>query len=277
MKNQMDLAMNIAIGSSIQIALFVAPVLVFASYFMRHGPMDLRFTPFEVLAVVDRGRGREPGGAGRRVELARGRAAARGLRDARHRVLLPAVRPELMPNQEDRAMTRERLAPPPFPRAALVLLRVGAAAAAPLHGAPPSGARSPARNLDRRRHRERRQCPARAALGAGAGWPLRAARSRQPDVVARRPQLPFQRHRVLPRPDSTRCDATWFDNTGNTRPIVATATPVALLSDWGTPATEVGRTHYQIQPDSSLSVLDSVRTRQAVWREFGRVTLRRKP
>ena len=50
-KNQMDLAMNIAIGSSVQIALFVAPVLVFASYFMPHGPMDLRFTPFEVMAV----------------------------------------------------------------------------------------------------------------------------------------------------------------------------------------------------------------------------------
>ena len=52
MKNHMDLSLNIAIGSSIQIALFVAPVLVFASYFMPHGPMDLRFSPFEVLAVV---------------------------------------------------------------------------------------------------------------------------------------------------------------------------------------------------------------------------------
>lgn len=52
MKNQMDLALNIAIGSSIQIALFVAPVLVFVSYLMPHGPMDLRFTLFEVLAVL---------------------------------------------------------------------------------------------------------------------------------------------------------------------------------------------------------------------------------
>jgi Ca2+:H+ antiporter len=51
MKNKMDLALNIAIGSSIQIALFVAPLLVFISYLMPHGPMDLRFTPFEVLAV----------------------------------------------------------------------------------------------------------------------------------------------------------------------------------------------------------------------------------
>jgi Ca2+:H+ antiporter len=52
MKNQMDLAYNIAVGSSTQVALFVAPVLVFASYLMPHGPMDLIFTTFEVLAVA---------------------------------------------------------------------------------------------------------------------------------------------------------------------------------------------------------------------------------
>ncbi len=50
-KNQMDLAINIAIGSSIQIALFVAPLLVFVSRLLPGHPMDLEFTPFEVLAV----------------------------------------------------------------------------------------------------------------------------------------------------------------------------------------------------------------------------------
>jgi Ca2+:H+ antiporter len=35
----------------LQIALFVAPVLVFASY-LRAEPMDLLFTPLEVAAVV---------------------------------------------------------------------------------------------------------------------------------------------------------------------------------------------------------------------------------
>lgn len=49
-RNQMDLAMNIAIGSSIQIALFVAPVLVFVSYLFGR-PMDLLFTTFEVVSV----------------------------------------------------------------------------------------------------------------------------------------------------------------------------------------------------------------------------------
>lgn len=52
MKNRMDLALSIAIGSSLQIALFVAPVLVFASYAIGPRPMDLVFTPAEVLAVV---------------------------------------------------------------------------------------------------------------------------------------------------------------------------------------------------------------------------------
>jgi len=51
MKNQMDLAVNIAIGSSIQVALFVAPILVFASYLFGR-PMDLVFSTFEVLAVT---------------------------------------------------------------------------------------------------------------------------------------------------------------------------------------------------------------------------------
>jgi Ca2+:H+ antiporter len=50
--DQMDLAMNIAVSSSTQIALFVAPVLVFVSLLMPGGPMDLIFSIFEVLAVT---------------------------------------------------------------------------------------------------------------------------------------------------------------------------------------------------------------------------------
>jgi len=51
MKNKMDLSMNIALGSGSQIALFVAPILVFASFVIGK-PMDLRFSEFEVLAIV---------------------------------------------------------------------------------------------------------------------------------------------------------------------------------------------------------------------------------
>ena len=50
-RNRMELAIGISIGSSLQIALFVAPVLVFSSRFLGPRPMDLVFTPAEVLAV----------------------------------------------------------------------------------------------------------------------------------------------------------------------------------------------------------------------------------
>jgi Ca2+:H+ antiporter len=51
MRNQMDTALNIAMQSSVQIALFVTPMLVFLSYPLGH-PLDLLFTPFEILAIV---------------------------------------------------------------------------------------------------------------------------------------------------------------------------------------------------------------------------------
>jgi Ca2+:H+ antiporter len=51
MRNQMDTALNISMQSSVQIALFVTPLLVFLSYPLGH-PLDLIFTPFEILAVA---------------------------------------------------------------------------------------------------------------------------------------------------------------------------------------------------------------------------------
>lgn len=50
MRNKMDLAMQICIGSSMQIAMFVVPVLVFVSWGMGK-PMTLEFTPVELLSV----------------------------------------------------------------------------------------------------------------------------------------------------------------------------------------------------------------------------------
>ncbi|HKE81153.1 MAG TPA: calcium/proton exchanger [Solirubrobacteraceae bacterium] len=52
MKNKMDLAVNIAIGSSAQIALFVAPVLVLTSFFIGPHPMALVFNGFELAGIL---------------------------------------------------------------------------------------------------------------------------------------------------------------------------------------------------------------------------------
>ena len=51
-KDKMDLSVNIAIGSSAQIALFVAPVLVLLSFVVGPHPMALVFNGYELVAVL---------------------------------------------------------------------------------------------------------------------------------------------------------------------------------------------------------------------------------
>jgi Ca2+:H+ antiporter len=52
LKNRMDLSLSIAIGSSVQVALFVAPVLVLLSHVLGPRPMDLTFRGGLVLSVL---------------------------------------------------------------------------------------------------------------------------------------------------------------------------------------------------------------------------------
>lgn len=51
-RDKMDLSVNIAIGSSAQIALFAAPVLVLLSFFVGPNPMALVFNGYELAGVV---------------------------------------------------------------------------------------------------------------------------------------------------------------------------------------------------------------------------------
>ncbi|HTA13435.1 MAG TPA: calcium/proton exchanger, partial [Solirubrobacteraceae bacterium] len=54
-KDNMDLAVNIAVGSSAQIGLFVAPVLILISFVVGPSPMALVFNGFEVAALLSAG------------------------------------------------------------------------------------------------------------------------------------------------------------------------------------------------------------------------------
>ena len=51
MKNKMELSLSISIGSSLQIALFVTPVLVFVSLLLGN-PLQLTFDQFEIVAMI---------------------------------------------------------------------------------------------------------------------------------------------------------------------------------------------------------------------------------
>ena len=50
-KNKMSLVLNTTIGSSLQVAMFVAPLLVFVSYFLGN-VMTLAFIPIEIIAIA---------------------------------------------------------------------------------------------------------------------------------------------------------------------------------------------------------------------------------
>ncbi len=52
LRNKIDLSINIAVGSGAQIALFVAPVLVLASFAVGPFPMALVFNGFEIGAIL---------------------------------------------------------------------------------------------------------------------------------------------------------------------------------------------------------------------------------
>jgi Ca2+:H+ antiporter len=51
LKNKMELSLAVSVGSSLQVALFVAPVLVFITLLITGQPLLLVFSPFELVAI----------------------------------------------------------------------------------------------------------------------------------------------------------------------------------------------------------------------------------
>lgn len=70
--------------------------------------------------------------------------------------------------------------------------------------------------------------------------------------------------------------AHWFDSRGITFPIKAQLEGNTLIASWGTPETEEGRSTYQLIDQTTLEVVDAVKQKDGTFREFGRVTLKRR-
>ena len=85
----------------------------------------------------------------------------------------------------------------------------------------------------------------------------------------------FEGHAYYEALPDGRFRATWFDSSGMTRPIAAEVRGDALVSAWGTPATEEGETTYRLVSERQLEVVDRVKGKDGAWREFGRTTLQR--
>jgi hypothetical protein len=68
----------------------------------------------------------------------------------------------------------------------------------------------------------------------------------------------------------------WFDGAGHIYEITARAEGGELVSDWGDPAIERGRSIYTLTGADGLTVVDAVRGEDGELREFARVTYRRE-
>jgi hypothetical protein len=66
--------------------------------------------------------------------------------------------------------------------------------------------------------------------------------------------------------------AQWWDTQGSQHTVIATTDAQSLKALWG----ERGRTIYSLLPDGALEVVDSVKSQDGGWREFGRSRLVRQ-
>ena len=105
-KDKMDLSVGIALGSSIQIALFVAAVLVFASYLIAPQPLELSFGRVALHRRIHR----HGCLRGRTFQLVQGRPARNGRYHCRDDVLFPAGAASVTSSRRCR-LTRRRCTP----------------------------------------------------------------------------------------------------------------------------------------------------------------------
>lgn len=116
--------------------------------------------------------------------------------------------------------------------------------------------------------------------GAGTmfGRPSEAALEIRPALGGRFLELSYRagqfEGRAFYRPAGEgRWQATWFDNRGISFPIDAAAAEHVLTADWGSAATERGRTVYRLRADGRLEVSDAAAGAGGAMREFARHVL----
>lgn len=89
-------------------------------------------------------------------------------------------------------------------------------------------------------------------------------------------QAMFEGHAYYRQTDGLQFEARWFDSQNHIYQIKAQLEADTLTAFWGEPAKEEGRSVYKLlDGGKQLEVVDSVRTKDGSWKEFGRFVLKR--
>ena len=85
----------------------------------------------------------------------------------------------------------------------------------------------------------------------------------------------FEGHAYYRSTSERKYEGKWFDSRGQAFPITAINEGDALVSSWGTPEQEQGKSIYRFIESNKMEVVDSVRQKDGTWKEFGRFVVAR--
>ncbi len=86
----------------------------------------------------------------------------------------------------------------------------------------------------------------------------------------------FEGHAYYQSKSDGHYSGRWFDSSGDAHPINGIIEGDALIANWGTAETKEGRTIYRLLGAGKMEVIDSIRSKDGSWREFGRSTFVRQ-
>ena len=86
----------------------------------------------------------------------------------------------------------------------------------------------------------------------------------------------FEGHAYYEAKSDGGVSGTWFDSRGVSFPVKGSFAADALTVEWGTPATEQGKSVYRLVDAGTLEVTDSVQLKDGTWRQFATAVVKRQ-
>lgn len=89
------------------------------------------------------------------------------------------------------------------------------------------------------------------------------------------PVFRFEGQGIYRTGDKGKVEGRWSDSNGSFHPVGGSASTGRMVTVWGQPSTEIGRSVYTLDDKGGLTVSDSVLVADGNWRVFAKASYRR--